>query len=120
MNQETELPPFFIVRDLTGEAQTCEFSTRESARKWYSHLFEVRPNSRCVIEEVPQEYVWCEHCGYNRKLTYGQARKLDDAKETWCPECSEAIIGHGSEWPDHMHMDWPLLLYQQNVKHMRP
>ena len=73
----TPCSTLFIVRDLTGVTQTT-----------------VRPNSRCVIEEVPQQYVWCEHCGYNRRLTDSQVRGLYAAKEMWCPECAEAISGH--------------------------
>lgn len=45
----------FQVRDLMGEAQIKKFVTREGATKWFSHLFEVRPNSRCVIEEIYEE-----------------------------------------------------------------
>lgn len=45
----------FQVRDLRGEAETRKFVTREGASKWFSHLFEVRPNSRCIIEEIYEE-----------------------------------------------------------------
>lgn len=64
--------------------------------------------------EKKKYYVWCEHCGYNRRTDETQDKLLTGAKETWCPECEEGILGHGSEWPDHMHMDWPQQKYDPN------
>ena len=42
----------YQVRDLRGEAETRKFENRKQAEWWFSHLFEVRPNSRCIIEEI--------------------------------------------------------------------
>lgn len=67
------------------------------------------------IETVPDGYIWCEHCGYNRSLTTDQLKDLsDDVVETWCPECDEAMLNHGTECPDHIHLDLPLLPYQDD------
>ena len=67
------------------------------------------------IEPVPDGYIWCEHCGYNRSLTTNQLKDLsDDVVETWCPECDESMLDHGSECPDHIHLDLPLLPYQDD------
>lgn len=53
MNEEKkEIIYKFQVRDLREEATTRKFTCREHAVKWYAHLFEVRPNSRCVIEDI--------------------------------------------------------------------
>lgn len=62
---------------------------------------------------MPDGYIWCEHCGYNRSLTTDQLNELtDDVVETWCLECDEAMLNHGSECPDHIHLDLPLLPYR--------
>lgn len=42
----------YQVRDLTGSAETKKFDNRYAAAQWFHHLFEVRPNSRCIIEEI--------------------------------------------------------------------
>jgi hypothetical protein len=42
----------FAVKDFDCESQTKRFETHASATAWYNYLFEVRPNSRCVIEEI--------------------------------------------------------------------
>lgn len=64
---------------------------------------------------MPDGYIWCEHCGYNRSLTTDQLKELnDDVVETWCQECDEAMLNHGSECPDHIHLDLPLLSYQDD------
>lgn len=67
-------------------------------------------NQTPEIDPVPDGYIWCEHCGYNRSLTTDQLRELNgDVVETWCPECDEAMLNHGAECPDHIHLDLPLL-----------
>jgi hypothetical protein len=45
----------YRVRDLTGSATIKTFEKRKQAEQWYRHLFEFRPDSRCVIEEVEEE-----------------------------------------------------------------
>jgi hypothetical protein len=53
----------FVVRDIRGAARPKLCATRDEASRWLRHLFEARPDSRCVIEEVPSDYLPTDNTG---------------------------------------------------------
>ncbi len=88
----------FVVRDLTGEAQAKIFRTMETARQWHHLLFEVRPNSRCVIEEVPNDglptdnlgRLYCWDCWFRLQKSDPRLHNTGDAET--CGHCGKIIV----------------------------